>query len=97
MANALIIHTITIQSSAFALNTTDVITSISNPYIIPSIIVHINMLALLNWRVSGAIKPLNAKGELNIIPIITPFIDQCTTEIQLIPMANPITVRLVIS
>ena len=69
----------------------------SNPYIIPSIIVKIKRLALLNSGISGAINPLNAKGILNIIPIINPLIDQCAIEKQDIPIANPIRVRLVMS
>lgn len=55
-----------------------------------------NIFALLKSGLSGAISPLNANGRLNIIPIINPCIDQCLMERQLIPIANPIKVRLTI-
>jgi hypothetical protein len=55
-----------------------------------------NILVLLYSGFAGAINPLKARGILNINPIINPCIDQCTKERQLIPIANPISVRLAI-
>eukprot|EP00825_Cyclidium_porcatum_P001516 TRINITY_DN10698_c0_g1_i1.p4 TRINITY_DN10698_c0_g1~~TRINITY_DN10698_c0_g1_i1.p4 ORF type:complete len:104 (-),score=6.07 TRINITY_DN10698_c0_g1_i1:283-594(-) len=76
----------------FALNITEVISSIKNPQITPITKVEVKSMVWGNSGLSGPSIAPKAAGKLNINPIIIPCNDQCLQVNRLTPMATPIRV-----